>query len=85
MNPQESGQPTEHRCDDRTRDGTGARDGRKLVRENGPLGSGRVVTTVIHQLSRGFSFGVDAPSVFKPFSIATVTEEQCNDGDGKDG
>lgn len=81
--PQESGQPTEHRSDDRTGDGAGTGDGGELVREHRPLASGRIVSTVVHQLSRSFGLGIDAPSVFKPFGISTVTEEERHDGDRK--
>ena len=83
--PQESGQPTEHGSDDRTGDGACARDGRKLVREDRPLGSGRVVSAVIHQLSRRFSLGINAPSVLKPFCVSAITEEKRNNGNSKDG
>ena len=77
--PQGGRKPTKHGRDNRTSDGACARDGGKLVRENGPLARGHVIVAVIFHLCRRLSVGVNTPGVFEPPSIEAVTDKQRHD------
>ena len=77
--PKGGGEPTKHGRDNRAGDGACARDGGKLVRENGPLARGHVIVAVIFQLCRRLSVGVNAPGVFEPPCIEAVTDKQRHD------
>ena len=79
--PQKRGKPAEHGGNDGARDGTGARNGRELVRENGEAGGGLIVLAVVAKRGGCFGVRIDAPCLFEPATVEVVAEPEADDHD----
>ena len=82
--PQQHRQPAEHGGLDRTGNRARARDGGKLVAEDGPAVCGDKVLAVVILDGRRLRFGVDAPGLGEPAAIECVSGDENDRRDQHD-